>query len=129
MKQGSSISSKVIASAIEVSRCLGTGFLESVYENALCTELDKQGVDFRQQKSLKVVYKGEVVGNFVTDIVVENKLLIELKVVSEIGRAHKAQVINYLKATGISVALLLNFGTPKLGIQRIVYQYQKTEVI
>jgi len=129
MKQGSSISSKVIAAAIEVSRNLGTGFLESVYENALCFELEKRGIDFRQQKSLKVIYKGKVVGNFVTDIMIENKLLIELKVVSELGRAHKAQVINYLKATDTSVALLLNFGTPKLEIQRIVYQYHQTEVI
>jgi len=129
MKQGSSISSKVIDCAIEVSRRLGTGFLESVYENALCVELEKQSVKFRQQKALKVIYKGEIVGNFVTDIVIENKLLIELKVVSEIGSAHKAQVINYLKATGLPVALILNFGTPKMGVQRIVHQYNETEVI
>ncbi|MCW8934331.1 MAG: GxxExxY protein [Gammaproteobacteria bacterium] len=129
MEQGSSISSKVIDCAIEVSRRLGTGFLESVYESALCVELEKHGISFRQQKALKVIYKGEVVGNFVTDIVIENKLLIELKVVSKIGIAHKAQVINYLKATGIPVALLLNFGTPKMGVQRIVHQYNETEVI
>jgi len=95
MRQGESISSKVIDCAIEVSRRLGTGFLESVYENALCVELKKQGINFQQQKALKVIYKGEIVGNFVTDIVIENKLFIELKVVSEIGGAHKAQVINY----------------------------------
>ena len=129
MGQGTSISSRVIDCAIEVSRRLGTGFLESVYENALCIELEKHEINFRQQKALKVIYKGEVVGNFVTDIVIENKLLIELKVVSEIGSAHKAQVINYLKATGIPVALLLNFGTPKMGVQRIVHQYNETEVI
>jgi len=129
MRQGESISSKVIDCAIEVSRRLGTGFLESVYENALCVELEKQGINFRQQKALKVIYKGEIVGNFVTDIVIENKLIIELKVVAEISRAHKAQVINYLKATGIPVALLLNFGTPKMGVQRIVHQYNETEVI
>ena len=90
MGQGEAISSQVIDCAIEVSRRLGTGFLESVYENALCVELANKGISFRQQKALKVVYKGEVVGNFVTDLVMENKLLIELKVVSEIGKAHKA---------------------------------------
>ena len=129
MRQGESISSKVIDCAIEVSRRLGTGFLESVYENALCVELKKHAVSFRQQKSLKVIYKGEVVGRFVTDIAIENKLLIELKVASKIDSAHKAQVINYLKATGIPVALILNFGTPKMGVQRIVHQYNETEVI
>ena len=76
-----------------------------------------------------MIYKGNVVGNFVSDIIVEHKLLVELKVVSEFNQAHRAQVINYLKATGIPVGLLLNFGTPKLGVKRIVYQYTKTEVI
>ncbi len=129
MEQDGSISEKVLACAFEVSNRLGVGFLESVYENALCLELEKQGLSFIQQRPLKVIYKGYVVGNFVTDIIVENKLLIELKVAAQLDKSHRAQVINYLKATGISVALLLNFGTPKLGVKRIVHQYIKTEVI
>jgi len=123
------LSEVVINCCFEVSNKLGTGFLESVYENALCIELEKNNVLFCQQKQLKVIYKGQVVGNFIADIVVENKLLLELKTVSQLVSNHRAQVMNYLKATGIPVALLLNFGTPKLGVQRIVYQYNETEVI
>ena len=129
MQRMESLSQTVLACAFEVSNRLGVGFVESVYENALCVELQQLGVNFTQQKPLKVIYKGSVIGNFVTDIIVENRLLIELKVVSEFNKAHRAQVINYLKATGIPVGLLLNFGTPKLGVKRIVHQYTKTEVI
>ena len=129
MEQGKSISEKVIDCAFEVSNRLGVGFLESVYENALCVELSNKGLSYQQQKPLKVIYKGMVVGNFITDIIVERKLLLELKVAVELNKSHKAQVINYLKATGISVGLLLNFGTPKLGVKRIVHQYSKSEVI
>ena len=100
-----------------------------MYENALCVELEKQGIKFQQQKQLKVIYKTHVVGSFVADLVIENKLLLELKTVSQLAQSHRAQVMNYLKATGLQVALLLNFGTPKLGVQRIVYQYNETEVI
>ena len=128
MKQDN-LSEKIIKCGFEVSNCLGTGFLESVYENALCVELEKQGFKFRQQKQLKVIYKSEVVGNFIADLVVEDKLLIELKVASELAKNHRAQVMNYLKATGLPVGLLLNFGTPKLGIQRIVHRYNESEVI
>ena len=129
MEQGKSISEKVLDCAFEVSNRLGVGFLESVYENALCVELSNKGLSYLQQKPLKVIYKGAVVGNFITDIIVERKLLLELKVAVELNNSHKAQVINYLKATGISVGLLLNFGTPKLGVKRIVHQYSKSEVI
>ena len=129
MNQSENLTRKVIASGFEVSNFLGTGFLESVYENSLCVELEKQGVLFRQQKQLKVIYKGQVVGNFIADLVIEDKLLVELKTVSQLVQSHRSQVMNYLKATGLPVALLLNFGTPKLGVQRIVHQYKETEVI
>jgi len=125
----SNLSERVIECGFVVSNLLGTGFLESVYENALCVELEKQGIQFQQQKQLKVIYKTHVVGNFLADLVIENKLLLELKTVSQLAQSHRAQVMNYLKATGLPVALLLNFGTPKLGVQRIVYQYNETEVI
>lgn len=129
MSLGKRLSEEVINCGFEVSNKLGTGFLESVYENALCVELEKQGICFHQQKQLKVIYKGLVVGNFIADIVVENKLLLELKTVSQLAQSHRAQVMNYLKATGLSVGLLLNFGTSRLGVQRIVHQYNETEVI
>jgi GxxExxY protein len=129
MNQSENLTRKVIASGFEVSNFLGTGFLESVYENSLCVELEKQGVLFRQQKQLKVIYKGQVVGNFIADLVIEDKLLVELKTVSQLVQSHRSQVMNYLKATGLPVALLLNFGTPKLGVQRIVHQYKETEVV
>ena len=123
------LSKRVIQSAFEVSNQLGVGFLESVYENALCVELEQQGIAYHQQKQLKVIYKGRDVGTFVADLVVEDKLLVELKVASQLVHAHKAQVMNYLKATGLPVALLLNFGIPKLGVQRIVHQYKEIEGI
>ena len=129
MVPGKSLSERVINCGFEVSNQLGTGFLESVYENALCIELGKQGIRCQQQMPLKVVYKDQVVGSFVTDLIVENQLLIELKVVPQLVIRHRAQLMNYLKATEISVGLLLNFGTPKLGVQRIVYQYNESEVI
>ena len=129
MDQNKNLTKKLIECGFEVSNYLGTGFLESVYENALCVELEKQGIAFCQQKQLKVIYKGKVVGNYIADLIVENKLLVELKTATQLLQSHRAQVINYLKVTGLPVALLLNFGTPKLGVQRIVHQYKETEVI
>ena len=123
------LSAQVIECAYQVSSELGVGFLESVYENALCVELGRREIAFQQQKPLQVIYHGEVVGNFVTDLFVEAKLLVELKVAANLTKSHKAQVLNYLKATGIPVGLLLNFGTPKLGVQRIVHQYDAAEMI
>ncbi len=79
MDQAESISERVLECAFEVSNRLGVGFLESVYENALCVELQYRGLGFVQQKPLKVIYKGAIVGNFVTDIIVENKLLLAIK--------------------------------------------------
>ena len=123
------LSERVIQCAFEVSNTLGAGFLESVYENALCVELDRQGINYEHQKPVDVVYKGQSVGLYVTDLLVEESLLIELKALKQFSQQHQAQVMNYLKATGLSVGLLLNFGTPKLGIRRIVWQYDETERI
>ena len=123
------LSARVIACAYEVSKSLGSGFLEAVYENALCMELKRDGIHFEKQKQLKVNYKGSTVGHYVCDIIIENKLLLELKALPTLSNQHEAQVMNYLKATGITVGLLLNFGTPKLGIRRIVWQYNEIERI
>jgi GxxExxY protein len=122
-ENGASVSKRVIGCGIEVSNNLGSGFLESVYENALSIELKRQGLRFERQKQLNVAYKGEVVGNYVADLIVEEKLLVELKALSNFTGEHEAQVMNYLRATGLEVGLLLNFGTPRLGIRRIVWQH------
>lgn len=123
------ISQRVIRCAFDVSNTLGAGFLEKVYENALCVELEKNDLKFHAQKPITVNYKGVQIGEYVADIIVEDKLLLELKAISTFSSSHDAQVINYLKATNLSVALLLNFGRPKLGIKRIVWQHNESEKI
>ena len=114
------LSRRVIGCAFEVSNRLGAGFLESVYENALCMELAAQGIAFQRQVALDVLYKGVIVGSFVADVVAARSLLIEIKAVRTFAPEHEAQVINYLRATGLHVALLLNFGSPRLQVRRLV---------
>ena len=123
------ISQRVIRCAFNVSNTLGAGFLEKVYENALCVEFERDGIRFQAQKSITVNYKGFEVGKYVADIVVEDKLLLEIKALSTLCNSHDAQVMNYLKATNLSVGLLLNFGRPKLGIKRIVWHHDESEKI
>lgn len=123
------ISERVIQCVYEVSNRLGAGFLEAVYENALCIELERQGILYDRQKPVEVFYREQSVGFYVTDLLVEHKLLIELKALNRISSQHESQVMNYLKATGLNVALLLNFGTARPGIRRIVWQYYETERI
>ncbi|MDP2885542.1 MAG: GxxExxY protein [Ignavibacteria bacterium] len=112
----------VIGAAIEVHRVLGPGFLESVYEEALGIELRLRGIPFKRQLSLGVQYKGERVGEGRMDILVKDALMVELKTVDSLAPIHKAQTISYLKATGLKLALLINFNVPVLkeGIKRII---------
>ena len=105
---------------MEVHRILGPGFLESVYEAALAHELTLRSIPFEQQKRLPVQYKGQPVGTYVADLVVDDKIVVELKAVSKLTPAHEAQAHNYLAATGLRLALLLNFGAPSLQQKRIV---------
>jgi len=105
----------------EVNKELGHGFLERVYENALLIELRKRGLSAESQVPVKVLYKNEIVGEYVADILVEGKVIIELKTVENIEKIHEAQLMNYLKATGISVGLLVNFKHSKAEIRRIVF--------
>ena len=123
------LSERVIGCAFEVSSRLGAVFLEAVYENALCVELKRNGIQFEQQKPIDVIYRDTVVGFYVADLLVEEKLLVEMKALKQFTQQHDAQVMNYLKATELTVGLLLNFGTSKLGIRRIVWQYNETERI
>ena len=112
---------RIIGCAYTVQNVLGVGFLEKVYENALAHELRKAG-DLRveQQKPLRVVYDGIVVGEYAADLVVGDSVIVELKAAKAIDEIHEAQMLNYLKATGVKVGLILNFGTPTLGIKRMI---------
>lgn len=114
------LSQRVIACAFAVHSELGNGFLEKVYENALCVELEKNGLKIERQKPLNVFYAGTLVGEFQADIVVENALILELKAVSALTDAHGAQCINYLKATGRPLCLLINFGEVRARVKRFI---------
>jgi GxxExxY protein len=104
----------------EVNRVLGPGFLEKVYENALLIELKRKRLEAESQAPIKVSYKGNAVGEYVVDILVEGKVIVELKTVEKLEKAHEAQLLNYLKATGIHVGLLVNFKHPKAEAKRMV---------
>lgn len=95
-------------------------FLEKVYENALLAELCKRGLNAETQKSTKVKYKDVIVGDYVADLVVEDKVIVELKTEETYNKVHEAQLLNYLKATGIKVGLLINFGRRKCEFKRLV---------
>ena len=113
------LSGYVIGCAFTVLNTLGTGFLEKVYENALAQEICAAGLAVAQQSSVKVYYNDAVVGEFFTDLLVEDVLLVELKTVRALDGAHRMQCTNYLKATGLPLCLLLNFGTSRLEIKRM----------
>ena len=113
------VTEKIIGCAFTVSNTLGVGFLEKVYENALVHEMRKSGLRVDQQKAIQVLYDGRTVGEYVADIVVEDLVLVELKVVKTFDEVHIAQCINYLKATKLPLCLLLNFAKPHVDIKRI----------
>lgn len=111
---------QIRAAIFAVSNELGSGYLEKVYENALAIELSQMGLQVSTQTPLQVNYKGQIVGDFVVDILVNDQILLELKAIKSLNAEHEAQIINYLKATGIKVGLLVNFGQPKAQIKRFV---------
>ncbi len=112
---------KILGCAFEVYNTLGSGFLEKVYENALNIELNKNNLKSEVQKKLVVLYKSQQVGEYYTDIIVEDKIILELKCCSEISKSHIAQLMNYLTSTGIKIGYILNFGTSgKMQFKRIV---------
>ncbi len=112
------ITKVIIGCAFEVINELGAGFLESVYEKALLLALRQKGLSAISQQPIKVMFRGECVGDFYADIFVEEKVIVELKAVKTIASEHQAQIINYLNATGSEVGLLINFGNPKLEYKR-----------
>jgi GxxExxY protein len=114
------LTEKIIGAAMEVYKTLHRGFLESVYEEAMAIELDLQKVPFEKQKPIDVFYKGKVAKQFFCDFVVEGKILVELKAIKKLSENEDAQVLNYLKATGFQLALLINFGATSLEFKRII---------
>ncbi|MBN2180997.1 MAG: GxxExxY protein [Sedimentisphaerales bacterium] len=101
---------------------LGYGFLEKVYKNALAIELNEAGIKYIVEAPLKVLYHGKIVGDYFADIVVEDKIIVEAKAVSELNTVHEVQLVNYLKATGLQVGLLINFGR-SVTIKRRIFGY------
>lgn len=109
----------IIGGAYKVMNTLGSGFLEKVYENALALELRLGGLHVDQQHPMQVWYRQQMVGEYLADLLVDGRVVVELKAVQGLDRVHMAQCLNYLKATGKPICLLLNFGCPQLEIKRL----------
>ena len=116
----------VMDCAGKIRRCLGPGYLESVYKNAMQVELRKNGLSYEVEKPINVYYDGVMVGEFKADIIVENLLILELKAVNSLHIAHEVQLVNYLTATGINDGLLINFGSEQLQFKRKYRIYRKS---
>jgi GxxExxY protein len=116
----SELTDKIIGCAYDVYNQLGFGFIEKVYENAMMIKLPQKGLEVVQQTPINVYFEGTLVGEYFADILVNNTVILELKAVSALSKAHEVQLVNYLKATGIKVGLLINFGE-KLKVTRRVF--------
>ena len=114
------LTDKILGAAFRVLNTLGAGFLEKVYENALSLEVQRAGLTVEHQKKFEVRYAGATVGEYQADLVVAGKVIVECKAVSNLESVHEAQLMNYLKASGMRVGLLVNFGKPKLQYRRFV---------
>lgn len=112
---------KIIGAAMNIYNDLGYGFLEKVYENSLKNDSEDFQVNVKQQYPIKVIYKNKVVGDYMADLLVDNKVIIELKSIEKLNKIHEAQLLNYLKATKIKVGLLINFSPDKLEFKKLVY--------
>ena len=124
--QHEEITKAIIGCAFEVINELGSGFLESVYEKAMCVALRQKGLTVQCQHPINVYFRGECVGDFFADLFVGNVVIVELKAVKAIALEHQAQIINYLIATAVDVGLLINFGSPKLEYKRF-FRARKTQ--
>ncbi len=119
LREHDALTESILGCAFTMANTLGAGFLEKVYEDALAHEIRKVGLKAEQQVGITVHYDGIVVGTYAADLMVESRLVVELKACKSLEDIHVAQCLNYLKATGIHTCLLLNFGTPKLQIRRL----------
>jgi len=111
---------RILACAFEVLNELGHGLLEKPYENALTVEFDRQSIPFKQQQPFPVFYKGVLVGEYVPDLIVFDRIIVETKAIKAIGDIEKAQVINYLKLSNLRLGLILNFKNPRLDWKRVI---------
>ncbi len=114
------LSYKIIGLAMQVHRELGFGFLEKVYENSMMVLFRRENITAKQQAPVSVSFEGEIVGDYYADILIEDKIILELKAIEKITDAHKAQALNYLKSTGLKLAIIINFGKQRLEYERIV---------
>ena len=119
--ENDTLTQKIIGAAIEVHKTLGPGLLESIYEEAFCHELNLRGIRFARQVEIDVIYKGKVIKGQRIDVLVEDEVIVEIKSLSKLPEVSMAQVLSYLKATGLKRALIINFGTKMLreGIKRV----------
>lgn len=117
------VTETVIGCAYRVSDNLGCGFLEKIYENALAHELRKTGLKVEQQKRFNVAYDGILVGEYIADLIAEDEVIVETKATKAIEEVHTAQCLNYLRATGLKVGLVLNFGTTRVSVKRVVNRF------
>jgi len=121
------LSFAVIGAAMEVHTVLGSGFLEAIYQAAFEKELSIRGIPFARKVNLPVSYKGDLIGEYEADLVVDEKIVVELKAISKLNSAHEAQAIHYLTATGLQLALLINFGASSLEYRRVVKTKKETK--
>lgn len=114
------LTERVIQCSYQVHNELGAGFLEKVYQNALAVQMREADISFKQEHPLSVFYRNQLVGEYVSDFVIEDKVIVELKAVSELSPAHEVQLVNYLKAIGLRVRLVINFGKSVVVKRRIL---------
>ncbi|MEM6333268.1 MAG: GxxExxY protein [Planctomycetota bacterium] len=119
---------RIIGLAYEVHNELGGGFLEAVYEAALAILLDEAGIPYRRQAPVPVTFRGQIIGDYRADLLIDNRVIVELKAVELLSKTHEVQLVNYLKATGIDVGLLINFGPDRVAIRRKVRDLQQHPV-
>ena len=120
------LTDRIIACAISVHKELGPGFLESIYEEAIAIELNNQQIQFQRQLPIHIRYKGTIIGKHRLDLVVDHKVVVELKAVSEIDEAHLATCLSYLKATHLQVGLIINFSAAKIRVRRVIRSTELT---
>jgi GxxExxY protein len=120
------LTERIIGCAYTVHNQLGSGYLEKVYENALCIELQESGLSVAQQHPIPVHYRGRIVGDFAADLMVNGCVIVELKAVQNLAKEHEVQLVNYLTATGIDDGLLINFG-PSVEVKHKFRQFKKQD--
>jgi len=120
------LSYAIVGAAMEVHRLLGPGFLEAIYQAALAHELSLRAIPFEQHFKLPVTYKGLALGDYEADFVVEKKIILELKAMQSLNSKHEAQAVHYLAATGLQLAILLNFGADSLEYRRVIREKRRT---